>query len=78
MNVRTCMYVTFLDTVGANGGAMNGALVQLSEKVSEVSEVVFFILGAMAIVEIVDAHQGFKVVTDKINSKGKRGQENLP
>ena len=29
--------------------------------------------GAMTIVEIVDAHQGFKVVTDKINAKNKRG-----
>lgn len=63
-----------LSFLGASGGAMNGALSQLSEKVSEVSEVVFFILGAMAIVEIVDAHQGFKVITDKINSKSKRGE----
>jgi hypothetical protein len=42
------------------------ALKQLSEHVSEVSEVIFFLLGAMTIVEIVDAHQGFKVVTDSI------------
>ena len=48
-------------------------LLHLSEKVSEVSEVIYFLLGAMTIVEIVDAHQGFKVVTDKINSKSKRG-----
>ena len=53
--------------------ALSGSLNELAEKVSEVSEVVFFILGAMTIVEIVDAHQGFKVITDKINSKSKRG-----
>lgn len=34
----------------------------------EVSEIVFFLLGAMTIVEIVDAHQGFKLVTDSINT----------
>jgi Na+/H+ antiporter NhaD/arsenite permease-like protein len=45
----------------------------LSEKISEVSEVVYFILGAMTIVEIVDAHQGFKVVTDSIKADNKRG-----
>lgn len=28
----------------------------------------FFLLGAMTIVEIVDAHQGFKLVTDSINT----------
>lgn len=67
------IYIFSLPYLGASGGAMNGALTQLSEKVSEVSEVVFFILGAMAIVEIVDAHQGFKVITDKIDSKSKRG-----
>lgn len=33
---------------------------------------VYFILGAMTIVEIVDAHQGFKVVTDRIVAKNKR------
>ena len=29
-------------------------------------------MGAMTIVEIVDSHRGFKVVTDAINSKDKR------
>lgn len=52
---------------------MASALGQLGEKISEVSEVIYFILGAMTIVEIVDSHQGFKVVTDKISSSDKRG-----
>jgi len=30
---------------------------------------VFFLLGAMTIVEIVDAHQGFKLVTDNISTR---------
>jgi hypothetical protein len=30
---------------------------------------VFFLLGAMTIVEIVDSHQGFKLVTDNISTR---------
>ncbi|XP_015058461.1 sodium/proton antiporter 1 [Solanum pennellii] len=45
------------------------ALTQLSHATAEVSEIVFFLLGAMTIVEIVDAHQGFKLVTDNITTR---------
>merc|ERR1711871_1442085 len=61
------------DPLGDSGVMIPQALTALSEKVSETSEVVFFILGAMTIVEIVDAHRGFKVVTDLIQSKTMRG-----
>jgi len=71
--MSTALWVIYAGTAGASGVAIGTALAELGEKVSEVSEVVFFILGAMTIVEIVDAHQGFKVVTDKINSTNKRG-----
>ncbi|KAL0376080.1 UNVERIFIED_CONTAM: Sodium/proton antiporter 1 [Sesamum calycinum] len=43
------------------------AVSELSHASAEVSEIVFFLLGAMTIVEIVDAHQGFKLVTDNIS-----------
>lgn len=48
------------------------AVSDLSHASAEVSEVVFFLLGAMTIVEIVDAHQGFKLVTDNITSRKPR------
>lgn len=70
--MSTALWVIFSGSMVVDGGSMNEALHLLGEKVSEVSEVVFFILGAMTIVEIVDAHQGFKVVTDKIESTNKR------
>lgn len=38
----------------------------------QVSEIIFFLLGAMTIVEIVDSHQGFRVVTDFIKSSSKK------
>lgn len=48
------------------------AVSELSHASAEVSEIVFFLLGAMTIVEIVDAHQGFKLVTDIITTRKPR------
>ncbi|XP_075476991.1 sodium/proton antiporter 1 [Primulina tabacum] len=48
------------------------AIAELSHASAEVSEIVFFLLGAMTIVEIVDAHQGFKLVTDNITTRKPR------
>ncbi|XVE66789.1 hypothetical protein DITRI_Ditri08aG0107400 [Diplodiscus trichospermus] len=48
------------------------AVSELTLASSEVSEIVFFLLGAMTIVEIVDAHQGFKLVTDNITTRKPR------
>ncbi|EPS73178.1 hypothetical protein M569_01577, partial [Genlisea aurea] len=42
---------------------------ELSLASGQVSEIVFFLLGAMTIVEIIDAHQGFKLVTDNITTR---------
>lgn len=42
---------------------------QLSHHLSGIAEILFFLLGAMTIVELVDAHQGFKIITDQISSK---------
>jgi len=38
---------------------------------SEIATILFFLLGAMTIVEIVDQHQGFKIITDKIKTTNK-------
>lgn len=45
---------------------------ELSEQVSSISEILFFLIGASTIVEIVDAHQGFKIVTDAIRTNNRR------
>lgn len=45
---------------------------ELSHHLGAVSEILFFLLGAMTIVEIVDAHQGFRVITDRITTKNSR------
>lgn len=38
---------------------------------AEISEILFFLLGAMTIVETVDHHNGFSIITDKITTKNK-------
>ncbi|WP_111307307.1 sodium:proton antiporter NhaD [Confluentibacter sediminis] len=43
----------------------------LLEQVGEISEILFFLLGAMTIVELMDAHEGFGLITDKIKIKKK-------
>jgi len=44
---------------------------QLLEHLGEIAEILFFLLGAMTIVEIVDQHEGFKVITDRIKTTNK-------
>jgi len=38
---------------------------------AEISTILFFLLGAMTIVEMVDTHEGFKIITDKIKTTDK-------
>jgi Na+/H+ antiporter NhaD/arsenite permease-like protein len=42
---------------------------QLAEHFGEIAAILFFLLGAMTIVELVDAYQGFRIITDKIKTK---------
>lgn len=42
---------------------------ELSHHLAKVAEIIFFLLGAMVIVELIDVHQGFKVITNRIKTK---------
>jgi len=42
----------------------------LYENFSEIAGILFFLLGAMTIVEIIDGHKGFDVITSRINKLG--------
>ncbi len=44
---------------------------ELSHHLASISEILFFLLGAMTIVELVDAHQGFKLITDRIATQNR-------
>ena len=37
----------------------------------EIASILFFLMGAMTIVELVDAHEGFAIITDRIRTKRK-------
>lgn len=45
---------------------------ELLEHLGELSGILFFLMGAMTIVELVDAHDGFNIITSKINQTDKR------
>lgn len=44
---------------------------EIISHLGEISEILFFLLGAMTIVEITDKHDGFKVITDRIATTNK-------
>ncbi len=44
---------------------------ELQHHLIEISEILFFLLGAMTIVEVIDAHDGFSIITDKIKTTNK-------
>ncbi len=45
---------------------------ELLGHLGDISSILFFLLGAMTIVELIDAHDGFELVTDKLRQTNKR------
>jgi NhaD family Na+/H+ antiporter len=45
---------------------------ELSHHLADISQILFFLLGAMTIVELIDAHDGFEIITKRITTKNKR------
>jgi Na+/H+ antiporter NhaD/arsenite permease-like protein len=45
---------------------------QLAHHMGELSQILFFLLGAMAIVELIDAHDGFEIITERIRTTNRR------
>lgn len=70
--MSTGLWVTYADFFESSGKATDTVIEQLGEQLSEVSDICFFLLAASAIVEVVDAHQGFKVVTNQIKTESKK------
>jgi Na+/H+ antiporter NhaD/arsenite permease-like protein len=44
----------------------------LMEHLSDIAAILFFLLGAMTIVELIDAHDGFELILERINTLEKR------
>ena len=45
---------------------------QLLHHMGELSQILFFLLGAMAIVALIDAHDGFEIITSRIRTRSRR------
>jgi Na+/H+ antiporter NhaD/arsenite permease-like protein len=44
-------------------------IAELGRHLSSIAEILFFLLGAMTIVELIDAHHGFNFITERIKTK---------
>lgn len=52
--------------------AHNEVTEQLLRHFGEIASILFFLLGAMTIVELIDSHNGFEMITSRIKTKSKR------
>ena len=52
-----------------NMDLLNGSI---KEHMGDISEILFFLIGAMTIVELIDVHGGFSVITERITTRKKR------
>lgn len=61
------IWIIFFYTEGTNP-----VIHHLNESIAEIAGILFFLLGAMTIVELIDSNHGFKVITRKIKTSNKR------
>ena len=52
--------------------SLNESLLSLGEHVGNVSQIIFFLLGAMTLVELIYSHKGFKMITDYMNTRSRK------
>jgi Na+/H+ antiporter NhaD/arsenite permease-like protein len=69
-------YLHFVHELGEKASALSAGELhleyvkeQLGHHLNEIAQILFFLMGAMTIVELVDAHHGFKFITDRIKTK---------
>src|SRR6185503_19143979 len=59
---------TIYALVDSNRDLVSG---NLSHHLSDIAGILFFLLGAMVIVELIDAHDGFEIITERIQHTSK-------
>lgn len=64
--------LTWLFVFVSPGHSPNADATMLGEHLNNVSQIIYFLLGAMTLVELVDCHKGFKVITDLIHTNSKK------
>ncbi len=61
-----CWLLYFLNVTDVS--ASEGKLI---EHLGEIAAILFFLMGAMTIVEVVDSHHGFNIITDSVRTRSK-------
>ncbi len=74
--LNSTRYTDFLHELGEKASSLTAGEIHLEyvteslgHHLNEISQILFFLMGAMTIVELVDAHHGFKFITDRIKTK---------
>lgn len=74
--LNSANYTHFLHELGEKASSLTAQELHLEyvteslgHHLNEISQILFFLMGAMTIVELVDAHHGFKFITDRIKTK---------
>ncbi len=74
--LNSTRYIDFLHELGEKAGTLSPEEIHLEyvseslgHHLDEIAQILFFLMGAMTIVELVDAHHGFKFITDRIKTK---------
>jgi Na+/H+ antiporter NhaD/arsenite permease-like protein len=44
----------------------------MAEQIADVAQIIFFLIAAMVIVELIDSHHGFRIVTEMLYTSSKR------
>jgi NhaD family Na+/H+ antiporter len=63
-----CWLLQFINHIESHKSNLN----YLAEHLANISQVIFFLLGALTIVEIINAHKGFKLISNMIRFRSKR------
>ncbi len=69
--MAACIWGLQFLSAGMNG-TVPFAKSELSAHIGEISELIFFLLGAMTIVEIIDSHKGFQMILNLHSTTSKR------
>jgi Na+/H+ antiporter NhaD/arsenite permease-like protein len=70
---------SFKDYLQAHGGENHGWKTYIDfithqevvHHLGEIAQIIFFLLGAMTIVELIDSHEGFRLITDRVKTTNK-------
>lgn len=63
-----CWVLQFINQAESHESNLN----YLSKHLADISQVIFFLLGALTIVEIINAHKGFQLISNAIHMRSKR------